>query len=114
MARRTRQELEAIVRQQAAGFRLAEEAPPTDRWSDRSPAEAFTPDLATLHHKYLGGSDNPGPADSLGRNEAAHNSDGYDEEIVAVIPDTDDPWDRAARPKSVVISSEGEIIGSQG
>ncbi len=116
MARRSRNQIEEIVRSQTHGYRLADETPAADKWSDRSPAESYTPDYQTLRDKYLGSGPNPGAADSFNSptGEAAHDAEGYDEEIVAVVPETADPWDRASRPKSVVISSDGEIIGSQG
>jgi hypothetical protein len=125
MARRSREELDEIVRRElpghhvvtgpgAAGSPVADAAPPP-----REAPDAGTPDLDTLRRKYLREPGRPGGTTADLRAAEAPAADAGaapdDDQIVAVAPDEGpDPWDRAVRPKSVVIDPEGRIIGSQG
>jgi hypothetical protein len=124
MARKTRQELNEIVRREMPGYHVVEpaaEAAPADAAGlrvERAAPDAGTPDLEALRMKYLRRPDEPGqtiadqePPAGVG----AAPAEGDDDQIVAVVPDDrEDPWDRAARPKSVVVNPDGKIIGAQG
>jgi hypothetical protein len=129
MARKSREELDEIVRRELPGYHVAPQAAPDPRADGAIPArraapDAGTPDLDTLRRKYLrnpgaGGQTaadelaggNPGPD----AGDAGRAGDADDDQIVAIAPDDHpDPWDRAVRPKSVVIDPDGKILGAQG
>ena len=126
MARLSRKELEDIVTRDMPGYRLArgaaegEERTAEDAAGDR--ADATTPSLGQLRHKYL--FDKYGAAEATSarleadRGESAPGEDSDDEDqIVTVEPAKAAPaWDvSAARPKVVVVSGrEKRIVGRQG
>lgn len=116
MAKRSASELDAIIRDKMPGFHLARQSPgavPDEadaaaphRRQPRAAPESSTPSIGDLRAKYLGGSDSSG-------SDLGVISDAEEEaEIVNVEPDAADDEPRHA--KSVVISSDGEILGAQG
>lgn len=129
MPQMSREEVASIIDREMPGYHVVSPDEPLP--ADAEPAggadapDAGTPDLDQLRRKYL---HNPGAGGGTAadRAEAAAaaapgadsaddaEDDTVDDEIVAVEPDDrTDPWDRAKRPKSVVVGKEG-IIGSQG
>ncbi len=129
MARKSREELDEIVRRELPGYHVAPQATPDEGADAAVPArraapDAGTPDLDTLRRKYLRNPDAVGQtaADELaGGNrgpDAPTPDDGGDPDddvIVAIAPDDrPDPWDRSVRPKSIVIDPDGKILGAQG
>ncbi len=124
MAKLTRKQLEAVVAKEAPGYQIARPATEgVDAQSSRAPAEGSTPDLEQMQRK-LGarpsrGNPGPGAADAKKtvRTKAAPSAKQAkdDTQIVALEPKTAaDPWTRAARPKSIVVSGDGKVIGRQG
>lgn len=126
MARKSREELNEIVRRELPGYHVAPQPEPGAEADAAMPAgraapDAGTPDLDTLRRKYLR---NPGEggqtaADELGAGDPGLAERGIedadDDQIVAIAPDDrPDPWDRAVRPKTVVIGPDGKILGAQG
>jgi hypothetical protein len=118
MAKMAKKDLERIVRKEMPGYRLARKpkqgrAGADARASARQAApEARTPSLDALKRKYLGAAAARaagGAARKKGRGRGA-------DRIVAVEPEAAaHPWDRAARPKAVVISGKDKkIVGTQG
>ena len=123
----SQQEMAAIIRRDAPGYRLANKNTETNTLPDsadnipaESPAEACSPDLNSLYHKYfgVGQAEVDAYADDLNQ-ETAHvekNLSENKEQIVTVEPENArDSWDRGARAKAVVISNEKrQVIGFQG
>jgi hypothetical protein len=116
-------ELEKVVRRDMPGYRLARKAKPrkgVDSGRPRPVAAAGTPDLQVLRRKYAA----RGPAPAAAASDAAARAADArraaaadnDDEIVAVEPESaPHPWDRAARPKAVVVSARDKrIVGKQG
>jgi hypothetical protein len=123
MAKMKKGELEKVVRRDMPGYRLARKAKArkgTDRARTRPAAAAGTPDLETLRRKYAARSRpaTGAASDVSARTAAARRAaDGdNDDEIVAIEPESaPHPWDRAARPKAVVVSARDKrIVGKQG
>jgi hypothetical protein len=120
-----KEDLERVVRRDMPGYRLARKAKPrkgADARRARPASAAGTPDLDTLRRKYLargtGSRGTAGAADATRRAASIRrpaDSDG-DDEIVAIEPEAaSHPWDRAARPKAVVVSARDKrIVGKQG
>jgi hypothetical protein len=113
-------ELEKVVRRDMPGYRLARK-PKTRAGVDsprpRPAASAGTPDLEALKRKYAPRQGaNAVAADAAARAVAARPGTVEDDEIVAVEPESaPHPWDRAARPKAVVVSARSKrIVGKQG
>ncbi|MDQ2914431.1 MAG: hypothetical protein M3T56_14395 [Chloroflexota bacterium] len=102
MAKLDREKLEQTIRREMPGY-VPARSPESDTAAPRhAPAEEATPDL---EHRAAAAADaggNPGP-----------NGDKPETEIIAVRPESSDPWTRAARPKSVVVDKDG-IVGTQG
>lgn len=121
MAKLTRKQLEAIVKKEAPGYHIARQSGAADAREALVKPDEITPDLDQLKKKY--GGENPGGADAGPRKTAKAASksarkssaapDGA--QIVALESDRPaDPWDRGSRPKSIVVSDSGRIIGRQG
>ena len=122
MAKMKKADLEKVVRRDMPGYRLARKAKPrkgVDSPRARPASAAGTPDLDALRRKYLPRrrSEAAGIADAAARAAGARRvADPDEDEIVAVEPEAaSHPWDRAARPKAVVVSARGKrIVGKQG
>jgi hypothetical protein len=120
MAKMARKDLERIVRKEMPGYRLARKPKPGRAAADarasarRAAPEARTPSLDALKRKYLGADAAPAPKKAT-RGADTKKRRGADR-IVAVEPESAaHPWDRAARPKAVVVSGKDKkIVGRQG
>lgn len=124
MAKLTRKQLEAIVKKEAPGYHIARQSGAADAREAQVKADEITPDLEQLKKKYGGGESASGASDAAprkatkstrksARKSTAATSDGA--QIVALESDRPaDPWDRGSRPKSIVISDSGRVIGRQG
>lgn len=83
-------------------------------------SESNTPDFRLLRKKYLHQDDSFESNELESDEEYLVAADGVaapeQDEIIAVEPETAaHPWDRAARPKAIVISgSEKRVVGEQG
>jgi hypothetical protein len=127
MAPMKREEIEEILQRDMPGYRLVRRGLAPRGGLDARPllAQGGTPDLDTLKRKYLRDKyravdatiSETGEAESEA-SDASNSPDtlGDEDEIVAVEPETaPHPWDRASRPKVVVISGkEKRIVGHQG
>jgi hypothetical protein len=128
MAKLSKQEIEEIVERDMPGYKVVQhETPDADERAAERNADQVAPDIDTLREKYLGEnensaaeSENPGhEANASPETEAddtGDNADDADDAIIAVQPkEAGDPFDHAARPKSVVVSGKDRrVIGSQG
>ena len=114
MAKLSRKELEDIIKRDLPGARLigrGSTAPSAS--AKRTAPEGATPELDVLQRKYS----DAATAESAQLEDAATDTDADDEdEIVLVDPHpSDDPLDRGARAKAVVVSGrQRKVIGSQG
>jgi len=123
MAKLTRKQLETIVKKEAPGYHIARQSGAADAREAQVKPDEITPDLDQLKKKYGGESTGSG-ADALprkatkaasksARKATASSADGA--QIVALESDRPaDPWDRGSRPKSIVVSDSGKVIGRQG
>ena len=115
MAKLTKEQAAQIVAKELKGFRVTSASPSAmDAFKGmRASAEASTPDLAALRRKYLKQST---PESDEMPNGRDWNNIVDDDVIVTVEPENPaDPFSRAARPKTKIISSTKKtIIGSQG
>jgi hypothetical protein len=125
MAKLSKQEIEEIVERDMPGYKVVQhETPDADERAAETNADEVAPDIDTLREKYLGESENsaaesenPGhEADASPETAADDAGDNADDAIIAVQPkEAGDPFDHAARPKSVVVSGKDRrVIGSQG
>ena len=125
MAKLSKQEIEEIVERDMPGYKVVQhETPDADERAAERNADQVAPDIDTLREKYLGESENsaaesenPGhEADASPETAADDAGDNADDAIIAVQPkEAGDPFDHAARPKSVVVSGKDRrVIGSQG
>jgi hypothetical protein len=121
MAKLKKDELEKVVRRDMPGYRLARKPrtrPGVDSPRPRPAASAGTPDLEALKRKYAPRKGaNAAAAAAAARAVAARpGTVDDDDEIIAVEPEAaPHPWDRAARPKAVVVSARSKrIVGKQG
>ncbi|HEX6095557.1 MAG TPA: hypothetical protein VF432_04460 [Thermoanaerobaculia bacterium] len=114
MAKLTKEQTAQIVARELKGYRVTTSSPAAaDAFKGlRYSPEASTPDLATLRKKYL--KQSAPELDELPNGRQSSASD--DDVIVTVEPEHPaDPFSRAARPKTKIISgSKKTIIGSQG
>lgn len=119
MAKMKKADLEKIVERELPGRRIARKSEAAkDAPRPKPVSEARSPDLDTLRRKYL----RRGRTQPASRQPRRPEVDdprptrADDDEIVAVEPKAPaHPWDRAARPKAVVISGRDKrIVGKQG
>ena len=120
MAKMNKRELDDIVKRDMPGFDVVSREPAEAAADAASvPAEA-APSIDQLRRKYLGDDAAEEAADSPdsppAKRRGAKDEPNTDDEIVTVRPTGPaDPFDHAARPKTVVVSGkEKRIIGSQG
>ncbi len=121
--------LEQIVNRDLEGYKVSDKSVHSEQNNEGfesmdstkdNQSESSTPDFRLLRQKYLHQDDsfesNDAEAAVVYVADSADASDSEQDEIVAVEPETAaHPWDRAARPKAVVISgSEKKVIGEQG
>lgn len=115
----SREQLESIVEEQMPGWGLAQEPFAADAAPHtRARPEASTPDIATLFRKYVG-EEAPAtdPTGSLASEETGADAAHENPEDVAVRvepKEAADAWDHGPGAKTIIISSEGEIISAQG
>jgi hypothetical protein len=122
MAKMARNDLERIVRKEMPGYRLTRRPKPGRAAADarasarRAAPEARTPSLDALKRKYLGADAVPAPKKATRGADTRKGRGRGADRIVAVEPESAaHPWDRAARPKAVVISGKDKkIVGTQG
>jgi hypothetical protein len=118
MARLSKKELDKIVKRDLPGYTVVSRG---DSGVDKAPgaeADSVAPSIDELRQKYLGESAGDedaadSPASGSGNPGAEENTD---DEIVTVQPKkAGDPYDHAARPKTIIVSGkDGRVIGSQG
>src|SRR5207244_1938795 len=127
MAKLSRKQLEAIVKREAPGYRIARSSPADSVDAREAPAiaEDTTPDLEQLRQMSSKGG-NPGTGADAGRaaprgksakkkSSAPESTANDDAQIIALEPENPaDPWDRGSRPKSIVVDGKGNVIGRQG
>lgn len=118
MTRMPKEELEKIIEQDAPGYTLATPSEGLDERAASPEPEETSPDIDELRRKYLGepeveASGNPAPEDAPAVDD---DGDEMEDQIVAVRPaEPIDPFDHAARPKTVVVSGKDKrIVGQQG
>jgi hypothetical protein len=122
MAKLSRKRLETVVKQAAPGYKIASTNTAAD--ARRPSADQSTPDFAQLQRKYGGGSSSV-VADSTTKSPSRKGAQPPKRPAATKITDDDqivalereggsDPWDRGARPKSIVVSGAGKVIGRQG
>jgi hypothetical protein len=137
MAKLSREELEEIVERDLPGYTLAPEEEGADQRATEAKPDVAAPEIGELREKYLGDNneidadatrgdaddaraETNGPdadSDEGGVDDADEPSaENTDDEIVTVRPKGPaDPFDHAARPKTIVVSGKDRrIIGSQG
>jgi hypothetical protein len=121
VAKLSKQEIEEIVERDMPGYQVVQHEPETaDRAIQETSADEVAPDIDTLREKYLGEDTDDNPGHETERSSAEPDGDSEEENtddaIVAVQPkETGDPFDHAARPKSIVVSGKDRrVIGSQG
>jgi hypothetical protein len=128
MAKLSKQEIEEIVQRDMPGYKVVHHEEGTDERAVEASPDEVAPDIDTLREKYLGDSENtaaegnnpdgegsePAPVET--ENHTDSDEENTDDAIVAVQPEqTSDPFDHAARPKTIVVSGKDRrVIGSQG
>ena len=122
MAKLSRKKLQEIIEQADPSAKLVDTS--VEAGARRTAAPDFdTPDLDQLRAKFLGEDAAPTPpkaakAAKAGKAGKAAKAPAPDEDVSIVSVEKKqkrDPWDRASRPKAVVVSdTEGRIIGRQG
>lgn len=111
MKKLTRDELEAIIRRDMPGHRLADQVRRAAEDAARTAVEAATPELDAVQRKYAR------KGAPVAARKTPEKQEGSDVEMVLVQPEAvgSHPSDPASAPKAVVVSkSQRKIIGHQG
>ena len=113
MAKMSKRELDEIVKRDLPGYDVLRREPADAPEGTTAEPDEVAPSIDELRRKYLGEGDEDDAADAP---PPAAEADNTDDEIITVVPKKPaDPFDHAARPKTVVVSGKDKrVIGSQG
>ncbi len=114
MARLTRKQLEAIVKKQMPGYRIATQPAGGDAGPKRAKPDASAPETKVIREKY--GKPGPGTPEARRRTtRASVAAKAGPKTVIRLAPDRSaDASVLRERPKVVIVNAKGKITSAQG